>query len=661
MMVATAPVKKFERLFEPGCIGTLNLKGRIVMAPMGTYMNTPDSGISERTIDYYARRAIGGTHMIITECTAIDGPLSMVYPTEPRLDEDRFVANHNYLVEAIQSLGAKIACQLHHAGWRASLGSIGGLQPVSPSVVPLTGANWVPRELTIAEIERLVDKFAQAAVRARLAGYDAVEVHSAHGYLIHQFMSPYINRRTDMYGGSTENRMRFPVQIIKRIKELAGRDFPVIFRFTAEETREDGYKLEEAKVFAKMLEAAGADALHVSMGSAAPEDKDGVGINVCPMSFAQGWRIEYSAAIKREVKIPIITVGVIRDPEVAESFLKEGKADFIALGRALLADPDWVNKAAEGRPEDIRKCTSCNWCHARGHQRIISRRCAINAELGREREFAEIRPAAVKKRVMIVGGGPAGMEAARIAAMRGHEVSLYEKEKALGDGQLKLAAAAPHKEKWNWLRDYLTTQIGKLNIKVHLGTEVTPSTIAYAKPDVLILATGAKPLIPDIPGIDKDNVCIAHDVLGGKVDIRGQRVAVLGGRIVGCETADYLAERGNKVTIACRSPASQLAEGLSGSNRPDMLARLRRHNVQVIAEHDVKEVTGKGIVLVDKNWQTSFLEVDRVVIARGAVPADHLAKKLDGSIVEVYAIGDCVEPRDIAAAIYEGALIARKI
>ncbi|MBI2907818.1 MAG: FAD-dependent oxidoreductase [Chloroflexi bacterium] len=661
-MIALSPrVKAFPRLFEPGQIGTMTVPGRIVMAPMGTYLNHADCGISDRAIAYYGRRAIGGTHLIISECTAVDGPLSSVYPTEPRLDEDGFIAGHHSLTDAIQCLGAKIAAQLHHAGWRSHVMGTAGLPPVSPSPLPITGAKWVPRELTIAEIEQLVDKFGRAAVRARQAGYDAVEVHGAHGYLIHQFMSPYINRRTDMYGGSTENRMRFPVQIVKRIKELAGRDYPVIFRFTAEETRDDGYKLDEARAFARMIEAAGADALHVSMGSAAPEDKNGVGINVCPMSFAQGWRIAYTEAIKREVKVPVITVGVIRDAEVAESFIREGKADFIALGRALLADADWANKAAEGRPEDIRKCTSCNWCHGLGHQRIISRRCAVNAELGREREFAEIKPVAVKKKVMIVGAGPAGMEAARVAALRGHQVILYEKEEALGDGQLKLAAAAPHKEKWIWFRDYLTTQVSKLNIEVHLGTEVTPAIVARARPDVVILATGAKPLVPDIPGVDGANVCTAHDILGGKVGLKGRRVAVLGGRLVGCETAEFLAERGNTVTIVCRSPASQLAEGLSGSNRPDMLVRLKQHKVRVIAEHDVREVTDKGLVLIDKNWRTSFLEVDSVVIARGAVPVGDLARRLKGSEFEVYAIGDCAEVRDIPSATFEGSLVGRKI
>jgi len=638
----------FERLFEPGQIGPLRLKNRIVMAPMVNHYGTDTGAVSERSVEYYAERAKGGVGMIIVEATCVDAPVGRGWPCGLRIDDERFMASHNRLTDAVHSHGAKIAVQLHHAGRATRLTATEGAQPVAPS------ASGAARELTIEEIEELVGKFAAAAERARRAGYDAVELHGAHSYLIHQFISPVSNRRSDLYGGSLFSRLRFATEIIQRIKSATGSDYPVTMRISGE----GGYSIEESRNFAKLLESAGLDGIHVSSGGIAPIE--GGSPETSPMALPQGRYAHLAEAIKKEVAIPIITVGEIREPEFAEGLLRAGKADFVALGRQLLADPYWPQKAQEGRAEDIRKCISCGYC-AMSLAENTPMHCAVNPAVGRERELADIVPAPVKKRVMVVGSGPAGMEASRIAALRGHEVSLYEKGPELGGGQLKLAAVPPQKEKITWVGDYLVNQIRKLSIEVHTGTEVDVRTVEEAKPDVVIVACGARPLIPDVPGVDGENVVTTNGILLGKVEPKRKKVFILGGRQTGCEVAESLCDRGNSVTVVARSPASQLAAGAYPGIGRALLARLRAKKVEFITEHDVQEIQPTGLTLVDKKGRQSFHQADLIVLARGAVPVRELADQLQGKVPELYIIGDSAEVRNIQAAIYDGTLISRRI
>jgi 2,4-dienoyl-CoA reductase-like NADH-dependent reductase (Old Yellow Enzyme family)/pyruvate/2-oxoglutarate dehydrogenase complex dihydrolipoamide dehydrogenase (E3) component len=650
----------FRKLFEPCQIGSMKLKGRTVAAPITSLLASETDGVSDRLIQYYREKAAGGVALIIVETNWIDTPRGKGFANELCIDSDKYISRHSELTESVHQQGAKIALQISHAGWRAFLEALEGETPVSPSPVAPKGADWQPRELTTAEIREIERKFIQGAVRAKIAGYDAVEVHGAHGYLLHQFLSPYTNRRTDQYGGSLENRARLTVDIIKGIKQELGQGFPVLFRFTAEETRDNGYTLEEGKMIAKMIEAAGADCLDISMGVGTSEERDGISRTVGPMSFPQGWKVPYAESIKQGVKIPVIVVGTIREPEFAERILEEGKADFVALGRTLLADPEWPRKAAEGRVDDIRKCISCNYCHSQIFD-SLPLRCAINPDFGRGAEFTELKPAPVPKRVMVVGGGPAGIEASLVCAQRGHMVSLYEKQPSLASGQLKLAATPPGKDKINWLRDYLVTEVRKQDrISLHLQTEVTQELIKEAKPDVLIIATGAKPLIPDIPGISGKNVVTAHELLEGNVKVKGQRVAVLGGGQVGCETALFLAEHRCKVTIIEQLSATELAHGAYTSNRDDILFRLRRAGIEIITEHFVREIKDTKVIAVGNNGDEYSLEADKIVVALGATPARELADNLEGEVSEIYIIGDAAEPRDIGAAIYDGAVVARQ-
>lgn len=655
----------FSQLFEPGYILNTRLKNRLVMPAIGTGFAADSGAVSEKMIDYYSERARGGVGLITVEACAVDRRLSGKGAGQLSIDDERYVAGHAELVEAVHSYGAKIALQLMHPGRHATPETHEGYLPVAPSpmpesVRPLAASTLVPRELIVEEIELLIEEFASAARRAKRAGYDAIEIHGAHGYLIHQFLSRRSNRRTDAYGGSIESRMRFATKIVKRVKEMAGGNLPVIFRLTAEETAgEGGYTLEEGKHFAGLAQAAGANAIHVTMGTF--EDVDGISRNTCPMSFPQGWRVPYAEAIKGEVNIPVIVVGVFREPEIAEEVLEQGKADFVALGRALIADPQWPHKTFQGRTEDIRKCTSCNYClhHLSSG---LPLRCAVNAEVGREREFVDLRPAAARKKVMIVGSGPAGMEAARVAYLRGHDVQLYEKGSELGTGQLMLSTVAPGKEKMHWLRNYLINQIRKLSIKLHLETEVSTELVKKARPDVLIVATGARPLVPYICGMECGKVVTAHDVLAGKVNIRGEKVVVLGGWSTGCETAHFLAENGNEVTIVARSSSRHLARGTYASNRFELISKLRSHpRVAIRNEYDVKQISPKGVTIIDKDERESFLEAFWVVLARGVESVKELANKAEDTVPEVYVVGDACDPRDIASAIYEGGLVARRI
>jgi 2,4-dienoyl-CoA reductase-like NADH-dependent reductase (Old Yellow Enzyme family)/thioredoxin reductase len=606
-------------------------------------------------IDYYKERAKGGVGLIIVEYTVVEYPQGKGGATTLSIHDEPLIPGHNMLVETVHRQGAKIALQLSHLGNRASP-IFTGQQPAGPSPIPCVILGIVPRELTIKEIEMLIDLFVKGAERARDSGYDAIELHGAHGHLVSQFMSPYFNERTDCYGGNLENRMRFPLEIVKRVREKLGEDYPIIFRLSGDEFVKGGRNLEESVQIASMVEEIGISAIHVTAGI-----RETYNTTIEPMPYEQGWKIYMAETIKRAVSIPVIAVGVIREPQFAEDVLKEGKADFISIGRGLIADPEWPRKAATGREEDIRRCISCVCCYGR-IERSLSLRCAINPDVGFERESLDMKPATVKKKVMVIGGGPAGMEAARIASRRGHEVFLFEKEKELG-GQLRLASIPPGKEKINWLTDYLGNQIRKSHVDINVGIKIDAKKVDEVRPDVVVIATGARAAIPEFPLRDKKlrrKILTAWEVLEGKHEfLREEEIVVLGGFVLGCEIAEFLASRGNKVSIITRS--NQIAINTNNITREDLSQRLHKRGVTIYTKHDVSEIVEDGINLMDDKGKLVHIKADRIISTRLVVPVKELKEILYGKVKEIYHIGDSKEPRRIAEAILEGSMVGRWI
>jgi len=648
---------KLEKLFEPARIGKLELKNRMVMAPINSHLGTELGGVNDRLIDYYVERAKGGVGLIITDAMCIDWPVGKAGTSPLRIDEWKYVDGLHDLTEAVHGYGTKLAAQLHHAGRQNSVAvCTEGRELVAPSAIAcLATGGDIPRELTIGEIEELIDKFVLAAQRARAAGFDAVELHGAHGYLITQFMSPQTNKRTDEYGGDFEGRMKFPLRIVEGIRASLGPDFPILFRMCADEYIEGGLTLDDNKLIAQRLEAAGVDALDITSGIY--ESPPAWHAWIYPIyDMAPGCRVYLAEEIKKAVSIPVIASGRLGDPVLAEEVIKDRKADLVAIGRAMLADPELPNKAAEGRFDDIRPCLYCDEGCVGGLSNLWHVGCQVNAALGKEREY-QIKTAKKAKRVVVVGGGPAGLEAARVAALRGHDVTLFEKEKELG-GQL-IPAAVPHfKQPVKEQLRYLENQIRKLGVTVELGKEATLALVKELKPDVVIVATGATHLVPDMPGIEGDKVATASEVLLGQKEA-GKKVAIIGGGHVGSELAWFLAEQGKKVTIVEMLYA--VANGVNLFSRLYLLNKLAELGVEMAIGTTAEEVTDRGVIAVDMTGNRRVIEADTVVLAVGFRSNNELEQKLKGEVPELYTVGDCARLGKIMGAIHGGSRVARQI
>jgi len=647
---------EFENLLSPIKINSLELKNRMIMAPMITNYCTREGFVTQRLKDYHEERAKGGVSLIIVEAGCISYPVGLGLAHQIGLYDDRQIPGLKELVKVIHKHGCKVAFQLFHVGHRGAR-SISGYQPVSASEIQTKGkwTKWVggelPRALTTSEVGELVEAFAAGAARAKAAGTDAVEVHGAHGYLITNFLSPLYNQRTDKYGGDVEGRARFAREIVQLVRQKVGRDFPILFRISAEEHVEGGLGLEEAKVICSILEKAGVDAFDVVSGS-----HDSFPEVVPPANFSPAWRVHLAEGIKQAVSVPVVTTGRIQSPELAESILREGKADLIGLGRALICDPEFPSKITQGKANEIRWCIACNQgCINRlrtldleGNSLVT---CLLNPMVGHEREFA-LKPAEVKKKVVVIGGGAAGMETAVIAASRGHEVTLFEKENVLG-GQMILAAIPSHKDEINNITRYFESQLPKLGVKVEMGREATPEIVEQLKPDVVILATGGVPIVPPIPGASRGNVVTAWDVLRGEET--GDRVVVVGGGMVGCDTADFLAEKGKKVTVIEMLPV--LAQDMEFVGRLMLLDRLAKYPVEVRTNTEIREIGGDGVITSDGERITA----DTVVLALGVLPNRGSELLLRGKSWALYCVGDCDTPGDIMTGIHRAFQVARQL
>ncbi len=667
---------KLEKLFEPGNIGEMEVKNRIVMSPMGTFSLNPDGSLKDETADYYAERAKGGVGFIICQTSTILPEAAI--PGRTGTWDDKFIPGLRRVADAIHQYDTKCAFQLTHHGRLLTQYShmvIDGTQikPIAPSAIPrlltdiqiprtqdsgVASSIWVAdnvpaQEASKEDIKRIKSGFAEAARRVKQAGYDAVEIHGGHGYLISQFLSPFVNRRTDEYGGSTEKRARFACEVIEAVREKLGPEFPIVFRLSGSDFLEGGINIDEVVLQAPLFVEAGADALDVSASEQASIDWQ-----YPSFLFPPGPLVHLAERIRKAVKVPIITVGKLGDPIFAEEMLRRGKADFTAMGRPLLADPELPNKAKEGRFDDIRRCVYCLNCFNFGaHPHFLSEgiSCTVNPAVLREKKFQPL-PTAAPKKVMIIGGGPAGMEAVRTLAERGHHVVLYEKTDKLG-GQWYIACQQKQKKQdYPNLLKCLSRGLDKAGVEVKLNTEVTPQLVKSEKPDAVVIATGATPQTPNIPGADGKNEVQAIDVILGRAKV-GRRVVVVGGRYVGLEIADQLADEGRRVTLVT---SRALGRGIERNLYLTLRNRLIEKGVQLFANSPVVEIREKGIYIAFEG-DLVFLKADTAVLAVGVKPENQLIEAVKEIVPEVHAVGDCVEPRDAMWAIREGAEIARRI
>lgn len=702
----------YEMLQKEGKFGTMTVKNRLVMSGVGVMTGDPGGRPGKREIEYFKERAKGDVGLLITAVTRINDDTGAVSPTQLSMADDKYIAPMAEMVKEIHAQGSKLVVQLHHPGrqnfalfanmagrifregekhperWGKMLKMLGSsdtaamcdpplstvaklLRPnLAPSAVPLAYGdtaiyNQPTRALTVKEILALEDQFAQAALRVKKSGADGVEFHAAHGYLISEFFSPHTNRRTDAYGGSLENRTRFLKEILEKTRALVGPDYPLLVRLNVDEFYRDigmpgvGLELKEGVQIAKLTEAYGADAIDVSCGT-----YETLNHLMEVTTYPLGWRTYLAKAVKQEVSIPVIAVGMIRTPDQAESLLENGSMDFIGLGRPLIADPYWMKKAEEGRSEDIVRCIACQTCkmtqmkNAPGGE---TGRCALNPRACHEYEYPPVgRRNGEQRKVVIVGAGPGGLTAARELAMRDFDVIVYEKEASAG-GQLHLADKPPCKEKYAWPTVDLLRAAEKAGAKFLFGHKAEAEEILRQNPYAVILATGSRPRGASVPGASLPNVYTAAQILRGDAELRDRDILLFGSGLTGLETAHYLIKNGgNRISVFDMSKT--IAPGGPMQQVHDIVPKLKKAGVAFYLNSKLQEITESGAYIEDLPSKTrEFIRADAVVLSLGVVPENSLAQQLKGKCGRVYSVGDAVKGGFIIDATLPAFELARSL
>jgi 2,4-dienoyl-CoA reductase-like NADH-dependent reductase (Old Yellow Enzyme family)/thioredoxin reductase len=640
----------FSHLFQPIRIGTMIVKNRLLMSAMSINFGVDANGhVTDQLTQYMAARARGGVGMMLVGGGGIH-PSGAELPHLPALWDDGCIPALKRMAETIRPFKSRLGMQLMHGG-RQSYHD----QKVAPSAIPAPAVvHGVPRALTREEIHMLADAFGQSAGRCQAAGFDFIEIHAAHGYLINQFLAPNSNRRTDDYGGPFEHRIRFLLEVMAAIRSRCGTDFPVGVRINAEDYIDDGWTLAEALRLAPILEEKGAAYLHVSAGVYGSRQ-----LTIPSMYVPQGCFVDLAAAVKDKVSVPVVAVGRIKSPKLAEQIIAEEKADMIALGRSLLADPQWPAKADSGAVRRIRPCIGCCLGCIHTVLQLEPGGCVVNPDVGREYQLKEIAPAAKAKRVLVVGAGPAGLAAARMAALRGHRVVVCDQGPSPG-GALRLAAKPPGRGDLAELIDYFVEELQQLEVPVRLNTALDEPLLDELAPEVVILATGSLPEMPLLKGLygTQMQLCTVTEVLSGQAGT-GPRVIVWGGNQAGLVLADFLAERGR--TVAVLHAKHHFGEEMSSNDRFYLRERLKQGRVALHKQVVVERFLPDGVRFRGEKGDVTLTAFDTVVLADGFAPLREAANLLKARRIKARFIGDAKAPRHLMYAVAEGEEIGREL